>query len=254
MFQTVAEAMKCDNHLDWVFGSAFTNDGSRLATVSRDRCKLIDIATGHLIDDINRTRDSLLCLSRHPSEDLIARGDRGQDSIVQDAAAWWAVGEGDNKEESLVREFEHMASPIQCIAFSPDGVLVACGAVSGEVRIFKTEMARSRRLQSGARSVFAIAFVADGKQIATGGYDGLFAALTSPAEKRKRVRKCCDAKGLVSFQSFSACSFEWRASATSIANELANKANPIAQVGKDAVEHMASWVRRLRSSEFIMNT
>ncbi len=182
------EAMKCDNHLDWVFGSAFTNDGSRLATVSRDKAaKLIDIATGHLIDDINRTRDPLICLSRHPSEDLIATGGtEGKIRLFKMQPRGGRLAEGDNKEESLVREFEHMASPIQCIAFSPDGTLVACGAVSGEVRIFKTEDGqRIAAFKAEQGPVFAIAFVADGKQIATGGYDGLIRYFdTTSGEKR----------------------------------------------------------------------
>jgi WD40 repeat protein len=83
------------------------------------------------------------------------------------------LAEGDNKEESFVREFEHMASPIQTIAFSPDGSVVACGAASGEVRIFKTENGqRVAQIKSTHGPVFALAFSSDGTRIATGGYDG----------------------------------------------------------------------------------
>ncbi len=170
------EVMKCDNHMDWVFGSAFTNDGQRLATVSRDKAaKLIDIASGHLIDDINRTRDPLICSSRHPLEDLMATGGtEGKIRLFKMQPRGGRLAEGDNKEESMVREFEHMASPIQCIAFSFDGTLVACGAVSGEVRIFKTENGqRVAAFKAEHGPVFALAFAIDGKQLATGGYDGL---------------------------------------------------------------------------------
>jgi WD40 repeat protein len=83
------------------------------------------------------------------------------------------LAEGDNKEESFVREFEHMASPIQTIALSPDGSAVACGAANGEVRIFKTENGqRIAQIKSEQGPVFAIAFSSDGARIATGGYDG----------------------------------------------------------------------------------
>jgi WD40 repeat protein len=83
------------------------------------------------------------------------------------------LAEGDNKEESFVREFEHMASPIQTIAFSADGTTVACGVVSGEVRIFKTENGqRLAQIKVGSGPIFALAFAPDGKRIATGGYDG----------------------------------------------------------------------------------
>lgn len=169
------EVMRCDNHLDWVFGSAFTNDGLRLATISRDKAaKLIDIASGHLIDDVNRSRDPLICLTRHPIENLIATGGtEGKIRLFKMEPRGGRLSEGDNKEESFVREFEHMASPIQAIAFSPDGIYVACSALSGEVRIFKTENGqRVAQIQGGYGPIFALAFTADGKQIAAGGYDG----------------------------------------------------------------------------------
>jgi WD40 repeat protein len=169
------EVMRCDNHLDWVFGSAFTNDGTRLATISRDKAaKLIDVSTGHLIDDINQTRDPLICMARHPIDDLIATGGtEGKIRLFRMAPRGGRLAEGDNKEESFVREFEHMASPIQTIAFSADGTAVACGVVSGEVRIFKTENGqRLAQIKVGSGPIFALAFTPDGKRIATGGYDG----------------------------------------------------------------------------------
>jgi len=169
------EVMRCDNHLDWVFGTAFTNDSKRLATVSRDKAaKLIEIATGHLIDDINQSRDPLVCLSRHPMHDQIATGGtEGKIRLFKMEPRGGRLAEGDNKENSFVREYEHMASPIQAISFSPDGILVACSAESGEVRIFKTENGRRvAQIHAKQGPIFALAFTSDGKQLATGGYDG----------------------------------------------------------------------------------
>jgi WD40 repeat protein len=66
-----------------------------------------------------------------------------------------------------------MASPIQSIAFRPDGIHVACSALSGEVRIFQTDNGqRVGQIQGGRGPIFAIAFTADGKHLAAGGYDG----------------------------------------------------------------------------------
>lgn len=169
------EAMRCDNHLDWVFGSAFTNDGLRLATVSRDKAaKLIDIATGHLIDDINQTRDPLICLTRHPIDDLIATGGtEGKIRLFRMQPRGGRLAEGDNKEESFVREYEPMGSPIQAIAFSPDGSTIACGALNGQLRLFKTENGqRLVQIKDSHGPIFALSFNAGGKQIAAGGYDG----------------------------------------------------------------------------------
>jgi len=169
------EVMRCDNHLDWVFGTAFTNDGLRLATVSRDKAaKLIDTASGHLIDDVNLSRDPLSCLTRHPIENLMATGGtEGKIRLFKMEPRGGRLSEGDNKEESFVREFEHMASPIQSIAFSPDGIHVVCSALSGELRIFQTENGqRVAQIKGGQGPIFAVAFTADGKQLAAGGYDG----------------------------------------------------------------------------------
>jgi WD40 repeat protein len=169
------EIMRCDNHLDWVFGSAFTNDGKRLATVSRDKAaKLIEIASGHLIDDINQTRDVLICLTRHPIDDVIATGGtEGKIRMFKMEPRGGRLAEGDNKEESFIREFEHMASPIQTIAFSPDGKHVACGALNGDVRVFVTENGqRVTQIKTTHGPVFALAFHTAGKQIAVAGYDG----------------------------------------------------------------------------------
>ncbi len=171
-----AEVMRCDNHLDWVFGSAFTNDGKRLATVSRDKAaKLIDIATGHLIDDINRTRDPLICLVRHPVEDQIAIGGTdGTIRLFRMEPRGGRLSEGDHKEESFVRELESMGSPVQAIAFSPDGSAIAGGVASGELRIFRAENGqRIAQIRADHGPIFALAFTADGQQLVSGSFDGV---------------------------------------------------------------------------------
>ncbi len=184
-----SEVMRCDNHLDWVFGTAFTNDSLRVATVSRDKAaKLIEIASGRLIDDINQTRDPLNCLVRHPIDDLIATGGmEGKIRLFRMEPRGGRLAEGDNREESFVREFEHMASPIQAIAFSPDDHFIACGGISGEVRIFRTENGeRVCRISGGPIPVFAIAFTSNGEQLAAGGPDGqirIYSAMNGEAVK-----------------------------------------------------------------------
>lgn len=170
-----APVMECDNHLDWVFGTAFTRDGNRLVSVSRDKgVKLIDVASGHLIDEAARPRDPVFALARHPSEDLIAfAGAEGRVRLHRMAPRGGRLKEGDDKEESAVREFESMGTPLHAVAFSADGSRLACGGLSGEVRVFATDSGNRRAsIPSQGSSVYALAFHPVENWIAITGGDG----------------------------------------------------------------------------------
>lgn len=170
-----APLMQCDNHLDWVFGTAFAHDGSKLVSISRDRgVKLIDVASGHLIDDAARPREPVLALARHPQEDLVAfTGTEGKVRLHRMAPRGGRLKEGDDKEESAVREFEHMATPLHAVAFSADGTRIACGGQSGEVRVFLTDSGkRESTLPPASGSIFTLAFHPTDNRLATAGSDG----------------------------------------------------------------------------------
>jgi hypothetical protein len=167
--------MQCDNHLDWVFGAAFVHDGSKLVSVSRDKAvKLIDVATGHLIDDAARPREPVLALARHPKEDLVAfTGMEGKVRLHKMAPRGGRLKEGDDKEESAVREFEGMSTPLHAVAFSPDGTRLACAGQSGEIRVF--EVAAGKRLTSipGTNGpIYTLAFHPKENWLAAAGSEG----------------------------------------------------------------------------------
>ena len=170
-----ARLMQCDNHLDWVFGTAFAHDGSKLISISRDRgVKLIDMASGHLIDDAARPREPVLALARHPLEDLVAfTGTEGKVRLHRMAPRGGRLQEGDDKEESAVREFEHMATPLHAVAFSADGTRLACGGQNGEIRLFLTESGkREATIPSAGGPIFTLAFHPQEHYLASAGSDG----------------------------------------------------------------------------------
>lgn len=170
-----SEVMKCDNHIDWVFGTAFSNDGARLVTGSRDRAvKLIDVASGHLIDDVNKARDSVQCLTRHPREDLVVFGDdKGGLRIHKMEPRGGRLAEGDDKENSFLRECERMPGPVHGLAWSADGNLIGAACATGEVRLFKAaDGKRIATLKGHQGPAFAVTFSPDSTRIATAGYDG----------------------------------------------------------------------------------
>ncbi|MDB6151802.1 MAG: Planctomycete cytochrome [Chthoniobacteraceae bacterium] len=176
------EVMKCDSHIDWVYATTFSHDGKRIVSASRDRAvKLIDVSTGHLIDDVNQVRDVTLSLARHPTEDLVVFGDeKGGIRIHRMEPRGGRLAEGDNKENSYLRECDRMPGAVHALAWSPDGSLIAAGALTGETQVFKAADGKrlaAPKIKQGA--VFALAFDPASKLLATAGYDGKIRIFTA---------------------------------------------------------------------------
>ena len=127
---------------------------------------------GQFIDDINKLLESVLCLARHPKEDIAAYGgDLGTPRIyrISDNQGRTAA----NNDVNLLREFERQPGPVCSIAYSPDGNSIAVGNVDGEVRIYKTsDGSRLATLKENKGAVFALKFHPTKNQLVTGGYDG----------------------------------------------------------------------------------
>src|ERR1044071_9511489 len=167
------ELMRFDNHSDWVLATAFTTDGKRLLSGSRDRAmKLINVANGQFIDDINKLLETVLCMARHPREDLVAYGgDLGVPRIYRIAENQGRTAA--NNDVNLVHELERQPGPVSAIAYSPDGNSIAVGNMNGEVRIYKTgDGSRIATLKDNQGAVFALKFHPSKNQLMTGGYDG----------------------------------------------------------------------------------
>ena len=172
---TGLEVMKCDNHIDWVFATAFTKDGARVVSASRDKAvKLIDLSTGRLIDDINRPREPVLSLARHPREDWIAFGsETGEIRLHRAEPRGGRLAEGDDKENSFVREFERIRGPVHALAFSGDGEMLAAATAAGEWKIYKTSDGKKIvASKEPAAAIYAVAFDPRSRWLATAGTDG----------------------------------------------------------------------------------
>jgi WD40 repeat protein len=167
------ELLKFDSHSDWVFGTLWTLDGKRLLTGSRDQAmKLIDAANGQFIDDINKLLEPVLCIVRHPKEDVVLYGGelgttrtyRISDNQGRTAA---------NNDVNLQKQFERLPGPVHSVAYNPDGSLIAVGGAGTEVRLYNSKDAkRLATLKGHEGAIFAVAFHSQTNQIATGGFDG----------------------------------------------------------------------------------
>jgi WD40 repeat protein len=122
------ELFKFDNHSDWVFATTFSVDGKRVLSGSRDRAmKLINASNAQFIDDINKLLENVICIARHPKEDIIAYGGdtggvrtyRMQENQGRTAA---------NNDVNLVREYERQPGAVHAVCYSPDGSFLAVEA------------------------------------------------------------------------------------------------------------------------------
>ena len=146
--KTGEQVMQCDNHLDWVFGTAFVHDGSRLISGSRDTSlKLIDVSSGHLIDDAARPREPILALARHPTEDLVA--------------------------------FTGKEGKVRLHRMAPRGGRLKEGDNKEENAV--------REFEHMSTSLHAVAFNADGSQLACGGQSGEVRIFQTETGQRKVV-------------------------------------------------------------------
>jgi len=166
------EVVKFDQHTDWVFGTAFTADGKRFISASRDRAmKLIHAENGDLLDDVNKQTEPILCMARHPTEELVVFGtEKGMirsykmlDSSKRDEK---------NDDPNRVKEYDRLPGAVQVICYSADGAFIAAGGMSKEVRVFKSEGGRLSTITGFTGPVYALAFTHDGTQIGVGGMDG----------------------------------------------------------------------------------
>ena len=167
------ELLKFDNHSDWVFGTIWTMDGKRLVTGSRDRAmKLIEAASGQFIDDINKLIDPVMCIARHPKEDVVAYGGElgvARTYKISDNQGRTAA----NNDVNLRKAFDRLPGPVHAVAYSGDGKLLAIGGAGPEVRIHDSaEAKRVATLKGHEGAIFAVVFHPSTNLVATGGFDG----------------------------------------------------------------------------------
>src|SRR5439155_13659978 len=153
------ELLKFDNHSDWVFGTTFTTNGKRLLTGSRDRAmKLIDASNGQFIDDINKLLEPVLCIARHPKEDVVVYGgESGSTRIYKIAENQGRTAA--NADVNLVKDFERLPGPVHAVAYSADGNLIAVGGSHSEVRLYNAKDAKRVATCKGFEgATFTLAF------------------------------------------------------------------------------------------------
>jgi WD40 repeat protein len=174
------QILKFDAHADWVMATAFSVDAKHMITISRDRSmKLSIVETGQFVDNITSItpgalKGGLMAIRRHPKKDeLLIGGADGEPKLYQMIRTKVRqIGDDFNR----IRSYPVMTGRIFAVDFSADGSKFVAGSSTGSTgmaRIYSTDDGKLlHELKGHTRGVFAVSFAPDGKQVATGGFDG----------------------------------------------------------------------------------
>ena len=174
------QVMRMDAHSDWVFGADFSVDSKHVISISRDRAmKLTILETGQFVDNITSItpgalKGGLMALQRHPkNNNLLIAGSDGEPKLYKMFRTQARkIGDDFNR----LKTYPKMPGRIFDVEFNHDGSqFVACSSTAhaGYARIYNTDETKIvHELKGHDKGLFAVAFRPDGKQVATGGFDG----------------------------------------------------------------------------------
>jgi mono/diheme cytochrome c family protein len=135
------------SHSDWSLGTAFSHDGSHIASVGRDgTVKLIEVATQRFVDNITSItpgalKGGLIAVARHPERDEIVFG--GADGVPKVYRMHRIVARQIGDDSNKIAEMPAMQGRVWSVAVSADAKRIAAGSGldgKGEVAVFSYEM------------------------------------------------------------------------------------------------------------------
>lgn len=175
------QVMAMDAHSDLVYGTTFSLKNDHVISVSRDMSmKLTELKTSQFIDNITSItpgalKGGLMAVQRHPREEQVLIGGADGEPKLYKIFRTQARQIGD--DFNRLRGYAKMTGRIVALQFNADGTRFVVGssnATSGAARIYKTDTEQPvAELKGQTAGVFAVAYRPDGKQVATGGLDGI---------------------------------------------------------------------------------
>ncbi len=197
-------AHKIEGHTSDVAAIAFSPDGTRLATASKDKTvRIWDVKTGQRKVRID-IGAAAYAIAFSPDGKKVAVGSFGGAMAVYDAETGDGVGKGFALDDSVVLiqwspdgkllaavTFEGYAirlldadtgkeklalkghtKPVNNVAFAPDGGLIASVGDDSTIRVWDPKTGKEKdSFKQHDGQVYALAFSADGKTLVTGGED-----------------------------------------------------------------------------------
>ena len=209
---TGKQTLQMGTHSDWVLGTAFSQDGLHLVSVSRDMSmKLTEVATQRFIDNVTSItpgalKGGLMAVDRRPVfeappfrvlgltipapkryqklpadtpgarpqlyDEVLIAGSDGKPRLYK---MHREVKREIGDDSNRIREYDPLPGRVSSVAFNRTGSKFA--AVSsldgrGEVRIYDTDTASKIVCEKVTGPVYAVAWHPGGRLIASAGFDG----------------------------------------------------------------------------------
>jgi WD40 repeat protein len=159
-------ASSLEGEFNWIFGTAFSPDGSLLASAGGDhRISLWSTVDGQRVNVLEGHSDWVWSVAFAPSGRLLASG--SQDGTLRLWRVWPVESAGPE------RILQSGWRSVLRVAFSPDSLRLAASFVDGVVEVYNIlDGTLLYTLQGHDSSVYALAFSPDGSLLASGSSDG----------------------------------------------------------------------------------
>ena len=148
-------------HTDNVHSIAFSSDGRRLATASRDRTVKLYVAGVAELSTLVEEQAALWCVAFSPDDSVLAVGSEDGSVKLIDSASGREL-------HTLIGH----SGPVYSVAFSLDGKSLATGSKDSTVKLWDTVKGiELKTLDGHSDAVYSLAFSPDGTMLASGSAD-----------------------------------------------------------------------------------
>ncbi|KAL2140827.1 hypothetical protein VTI28DRAFT_3191 [Corynascus sepedonium] len=148
-----------EGHSHWVWSVAFSPDGQRLASGSRDyTIKIWEAASGSCLHTLQGHRRPISSVDFSPDGQRLASGSYDHTIKIWDAASG-----------SCLHTLEGHSGSVMSVAFSPDGQRLASGSRDYTIKIWEAASGSClHTLQGHRRPISSVDFSPDGQRLASG--------------------------------------------------------------------------------------